>query len=93
VMLHEPRRRRSWLIFDVRQNPSFVPIFDNLMSATFPIIAVVLLAVAVVVSLVWVGRDAQRTGRSSLRIVLLCFLTWPLGFVVWRGIRPPPPIR
>jgi hypothetical protein len=47
----------------------------------------------IVASLVWVGRDAKRRGRSSMRIVVLCLITWPLGFLIWRGLRPPPPIR
>jgi hypothetical protein len=50
------------------------------------------LVVALVASLAWVGHDAKTRGRSPLRIVLLCFITWPLGFVIWRGVRPPPVI-
>ena len=55
--------------------------------------AVVVLAALVVISLAWVGCDARRRGRSALRIMLLCLITWPLGFVVWRGVRPPPALR
>jgi hypothetical protein len=52
--------------------------------------SVLLLALAA--SLSWVAWDAKRRGRSAVRIVLLCFITWPLGFFIWRSVRPPPPI-
>lgn len=58
-----------------------------------PMITPLVLACVVALSLFWVGRDAKGRGRSALRIVLLCFLTWPLGFAIWRGIRPPPEMR
>jgi hypothetical protein len=56
----------------------------------FPIVAATAVFVALVASLAWVGRDAKIRGRSPLRIVLLCFITWPLGFIIWRGVRPLP---
>ena len=55
-----------------------------------PTLCAALLLVTLVVSLAWVGRDAKARGRSALRIVALCFITWPLGFIIWRGVRPPP---
>ena len=60
------------------------------MNETFlPALSAAVLLGALVLSLVWVGRDAQTRGRSALRIVALCFITWPLGFIIWRGVRPP----
>jgi hypothetical protein len=58
----------------------------------FPIAATATLLVALLLSLAWVGHDAKIRGRSPLRIMLLCFITWPLGFLIWRGVRPPPPL-
>lgn len=52
-----------------------------------------LLALAVAASLGWVARDAARRGRSAAWIALVCLATWPLGLLVWRAVRPPPPIR
>ena len=63
------------------------------MSDTFPLAVLVALAISVALSLVWVAYDAKQRGRSWQRIVFLCFLTWPIGFWIWHGIRPPPIIR
>jgi hypothetical protein len=57
-----------------------------------PTISSAALLLALVVSLLWVAGDAKRRGRSSVRVVLLCLVTWPLGFFIWRGVRPPPSI-
>ncbi len=55
-----------------------------------PLIVCAALALAIVISLLWVARDARRRGRSSIRIALLCLIFWPLGFLIWCGVRPPP---
>lgn len=54
--------------------------------------AVFLVAITIAVSLLWVARDAAQRGRSPVWIALLCLATWPLGFLLWRGLRPPPPL-
>jgi hypothetical protein len=51
--------------------------------------AAVGIPIMVVTSLIWVGLDAKQRGRNPLWIGLLCFLTWPFGFLVWHGVRPP----
>ena len=58
------------------------------MNATqlFSISALLLL---MAISFIWVGRDAARRKRSSVLMVALCLLTWPLGFLFWRVVRPP----
>jgi len=50
------------------------------------------LALALVASLAWVWLDAKRRGRSPLVVAVLCLLTWPIGLLLWRTVRPPPPI-
>jgi hypothetical protein len=44
------------------------------------------------VSLAWVGHDAKQRGRNPRQIVILCFISWPVGFLIWRSLRPPPAI-
>jgi ABC-type uncharacterized transport system permease subunit len=63
------------------------------MNEAFAFLSLGLLSFAVVGSLLWVARDAAKRGRSAVWITFLCFATWPLGFLIWRGVRPPPPIR
>jgi hypothetical protein len=63
------------------------------MNPTLQIICLVMLGLVAMVSLAWVAMDAKARGRNPVTIVLLCLLTWPLGFFFWRGIRPPSPIR
>lgn len=48
------------------------------------------LMLAVVLSLTWVARDAKMRKRNPAFVVILCFITWPLGFLFWRVVRPPP---
>ena len=55
-----------------------------------PTLGAALLLVTFVASLAWVGHDAHARGRSAARVVALCLITWPLGFLIWRGVRPPP---
>lgn len=64
----------------------------NPMSETaLPEILMALVLPVLIGSLIWVGFDAKRRGRKSSRIVLWCLITWPLGFLIWRSLRPPPP--
>jgi hypothetical protein len=60
-----------------------------MQETTLPIFALALLLLVLAGSLMWVARDAKLRGRRSFRIVLLCFITWPLGFLIWRALRPP----
>ena len=63
---------------------------DVAMPDVFLILLLVTLTVVFITSLVWVGRDARNRGRSSWWIGFLCLFTWPLGFLIWRAVRPPP---
>lgn len=58
------------------------------MSALFAILGC-LLAVSIMFSLAWVARDARLRRRSALWVTVLCAFTWPLGFLIWREVRPP----
>ncbi len=60
------------------------------MNQTIEIAGLAAVLIVIVASLVWVGRDASRRNRSPTWIVLLCLAFWPLGFILWRMVRPPP---
>lgn len=68
----------------VSRTPLFPP-----MNATLALLCFAAVAAVMTWSLIWVGRDAARRGRSAVRITLWCLILWPLGFLIWRGLRPP----
>ncbi len=40
-------------------------------------------------SVIWAYRDAERRGKPGCLVALLVFwLTWPLGLILWLLIRP-----
>lgn len=40
-------------------------------------------------SVIWAARDARRRGKSGFLVALLViFLAWPLGLLVWLILRP-----
>ena len=63
--------------------------------STLPIIAIIvsiiiglLFLVLYIVSIVWVYRDAERRGKSGIVVALLvAFISWPIGLLVWLLVR------
>lgn len=42
-----------------------------------------------VISIVWAYNDAQVRGKSGCLVaILVAFLSWPIGLVVWLVFRP-----
>jgi phosphoglycerol transferase MdoB-like AlkP superfamily enzyme len=40
-------------------------------------------------SIIWVYRDAEQRRRPGILIaILVAFIAWPLGLIVWLFIRP-----
>ena len=60
------------------------------MIGPFEIAVIIVLVIAMALSLAWVARDATRRQRSPWLVALLCLITWPLGLLFWRMVRPPP---
>jgi len=59
---------------------------------TGPPAFLLLLFVLVIVSSIWVSRDAQRRGRSPfLAVVFILLAWWPFSLLWWRWLRPPQP--
>ena len=57
----------------------------------FMIAAIVAIALSVlyVVSIIWSYRDAEKRGKSGCLVaILVAFLSWPLGLVIWLVARP-----
>ena len=57
------------------------------MNQAESVLFTIVLASAMIVSLKWVAREARKR-RSSFSIVILCFLAWPFGILVWLLARP-----
>ena len=51
------------------------------------IIAIVLTAVAIISSLMWVAGDVRKR-KKGFAVVMLCLFTWPLGIIIWLLVRP-----
>lgn len=47
-------------------------------------------AATMIISLMWVARDARKR-RKGFVVVLLCFITFPFGILIWLLLRPTPP--
>lgn len=57
------------------------------MSEIEQVIGIVLAAVAMIASLMWVASDARKR-KKGFAVVMLCFFTWPLGIFFWLLLRP-----
>lgn len=64
-------------------------------SGTLPAVAIIFVIILCLVffviyiaSLVWVYRDAERRGKSGILVALLiAFISWPIGLIVWLIVR------
>jgi hypothetical protein len=57
---------------------------QNTLSITILVVGLCL----VLFSCRWVGRDADRRGKSGCLVAILVLLTWPLGLLLWLFFRP-----
>lgn len=47
-----------------------------------------------IATIIWSYGDAAKRGKSGCLVALLvAFLAWPLGLVVWLVVRPESPYR
>ena len=59
------------------------------MGGVFEIVTAFLVFVVYAGSLAWVFADAENRGKSGCLVVLVVmFLFWPIGLVVWLVFRP-----
>jgi uncharacterized membrane protein YqjE len=63
------------------------------------LIGIVLALVGVVLyiwSIIWAYKDAERRGKPGILVaIVVAFLAWPVGIVLWLLVRPnqSPPYR
>ena len=63
--------------------------------SAFPIIIIIIAVICgllffaiYIASLVWVYRDAESRGKSGILVALLvAFISWPIGLIVWLIVR------
>jgi len=64
------------------------------ISSLFAMLLAILIAVSLLFALVIVIRfiavDARRRGKSPFLVVLLVFVSFPLGMIIWLLFRPEP---
>ena len=53
-------------------------------------LVIVAWAAMLILSLMWVARDARKR-KKGFAVVLMCFLTFPFGILIWLLLRPGPP--
>jgi hypothetical protein len=51
-------------------------------------LAFVLVLIALMIRVI--ANDARRRGKSPVLVVLLCLLSFPLGWIAWLIFRPQP---
>ena len=63
-------------------------------SSLFATLLAILFAVsflfALVVAIHFIAVDARRRGKSPFLVVLLVFISFPLGMIIWLLFRPEP---
>jgi hypothetical protein len=72
------------MVIDLTYPESTPPWLQTTLSVTILIVGLCL----VLFSCRWVGRDAERRGKSGCLVALLVLLTWPLGLILWLFFRP-----
>ncbi len=64
------------------------------ISSLFAMLLAILIAVsllfALVVAIRFIAVDARRRGKSPVLVVLLVFVSFPLGMIIWLLFRPEP---
>jgi hypothetical protein len=63
---------------------------SSLFAKLLAILLVVFLLVALTIVVRFLAADARRRGKSPFLVVLLCFLSFPLGLIAWLIFRPEP---
>lgn len=63
---------------------------SNLMAKSLVIMLLAFALVLVAITIRVIANDARRRGKSPVLVVLLCLLSFPLGWIVWLIFRPEP---
>ncbi|MFO7975966.1 MAG: hypothetical protein R6V12_15180 [Candidatus Hydrogenedentota bacterium] len=61
----------------------------NLVLSVIAVIGIAAILALPIISAVWAYGDAERRGKSGCLVaILVLFLSWPLGFILWLVFRP-----
>lgn len=61
----------------------------NLFLNIIAVIGIMALAALPIISVIWAYGDAERRGKSGCLVaILVLFLSWPLGLILWLVFRP-----
>lgn len=63
---------------------------SRLIAMLFAGLLVGFLLVFLIAYIRWIARDARSRGKSPLPVVLLAFISFPLGLLLWLVFRPDP---
>jgi len=64
--------------------------FSTLMAKSLVIMLLAFVLVLIAMTIRVIANDARRRGKSPVLVVLLCLLSFPLGWIVWLIFRPAP---
>ena len=57
--------------------------FSTLMAKSLVIMLLAFVLVLIAMTIRVIANDARRRGKSPVLVVLLCMLSFPLGWIVW----------
>jgi hypothetical protein len=64
--------------------------FSILMARSLVIMFLAFVLVLIALMIRMIANDARRRGKSPVLVVLLCLLSFPLGWIAWLIFRPEP---
>jgi uncharacterized membrane protein YqjE len=62
----------------------------NFLSKSLVILFLAFVLVMIALTIRVIAKDARRRGKNPVLVVLLCLLSFPLGWIIWLIIRPEP---
>jgi hypothetical protein len=80
-------------LLQVASSPASGPNMDEISNFAANSLAIMFLAFVLVMIAMMIrviAKDARRRGKNPALVVLLCLLSFPLGWIVWLIFRPPP---
>ena len=65
--------------------------FGNAIGSGIALLIVLAILSVPLITSIWAYGDAQRRGKSGCLVaILVLFLSWPLGLILWIVFRPEP---
>lgn len=61
---------------------------SEVLAKSFAILIVCLLLILLLISMKMLAADARKRGKPAILVVLLAFVSFPLGLLLWLVFRP-----